>query len=98
MNLTEAQPILARKVVADANLTVYVGQIIELAKDGWSLDPQIPPDQYGYLYEAHFLKDESLIDKTPTRADILANARSAKKVKAQAETAAVETPQEVAPE
>jgi hypothetical protein len=91
----EAQPILARKIVADANLTIFVGQIIEAAKDGWALDEKIPPDQYGYIYEAHFLKDENLIDKTPTRADILANARSAKKLKA---AAPAETVTETAPE
>ena len=93
------EPILARKIVADANLTVFVGQLVESAKEGWSLDPTVPADQYGYIYEAHLVMDESLIDKTPTRADILANARSAKKIKAEkpADSVAAEPAKEDAP-
>jgi hypothetical protein len=90
----ETKPILAQKIVIDANLSVFLGQFAEALKDGWEVDPSFPGDVYGYLYEVHLLKDESLIDKTPTRADILANARSAKKLKAEkpAEAPAEETP------
>lgn len=92
----DSKPILAQKIIADANLTVFVKLLLEAAAHGWTLDPALSPDQYGYIYEAHMVKDESLIDKSPTRADILANARSAKKLKAdkpaeaQAEEAAPE--------
>lgn len=92
----ETQPILAQKIIADANLTVFVRLLVEAVQDGWTLDPSLSPDQYGYIYEAHMVKDESKIDKTPTRADILANARSAKKLKA--DKPADETPAEPAKE
>lgn len=88
----ETKPVMARKVVVDANLTVFLQLLAEAVKDGWEIDPQFPGDLYGYLYEVHLLKDDSLIDKSPTRADILANARSAKKLKAQAEESAPAEP------
>lgn len=95
----DTKPILAQKLIADANLTVFVGFVVEAAQDGWSLDPAQAPDQYGYIYEAHMVKDESKIDKTPTRADILANARSAKKLKADKPVEApVEAPAEEKPQ
>ena len=81
----ESKPILAQKILLDANLSVFLSQFADAIKDGWEIAPTFTADQYGYLYEAHLVKDDSLIDKTPTRADILANARSAKKLKAEKE-------------
>lgn len=80
----QTTPSLATKIVVDANLEVFVAELLAAAQDGWTLNAAHPVGQYGYLYEAHMVKDTSLIDATPTRADILANARSAKKLKAQA--------------
>ncbi len=56
-------------------------------------DPKQPAAQFGFYFEATLLKDENLIDKTPTRADITANARSAKKLKAEKVVEPVTTPE-----
>lgn len=79
-----------RKIIMEPNLGVFVQQVADLAADGWTIDPKQPAGQFGFYFEAHLLKDEKLIDKSPTRADITANARSAKKVKAEAKAAEVE--------
>lgn len=73
-----------RKVIVEVNLGVFVQAVADAAVDGWHIDPLTPAGQYGHYYEATVLKDENSIDTSPTRADIAANARSAKKLKAEA--------------
>lgn len=90
---SQEQPILARKVVVDANLSVFLQEVADAVRDGWSIDPVNPGNIYGYLYEVHLLKDESLIDTKPTRADIAAGARSAKAKKAAEQAATAQSEQ-----
>lgn len=70
------------KTVMDANLVVFVQQVVELAKEGWEMDETNPPALYGFYYECKMLKEESEIEEPKkTRAEILADARAAKKAK-----------------
>lgn len=71
--------------IVHPNLEVFVAEMMKAAVDGWELDPQSPPMQFGVLYEGTILKDENLIEPPkPTRTEILTNARAAKKAKAAA--------------
>lgn len=79
--------VYARKVIQNPNLGVFVQEVAEAAADGWKIDEQNPAGLFGFYHEVHMLKDEALIDKSPTRADLAANARSAKKLKAEAQAA-----------
>ena len=83
MSETETTVVFETKIIVDANLGVFIAEVVAQARDGWELDPTTVPGMYGFLYEAQMRKDSALIDNSPTRADILANARSAKKIKAE---------------
>lgn len=77
---------LARKVVQNPNLIVFINEIVEATAQGWKLDEQNPPNLYGYFYETHLLMPENEVPEVkPSRAEILGNARAAKKAKAQAD-------------
>ncbi len=71
------------KLIRDPNLIVFCRQLVDAAMDGWEVDPANEPALLGWCYEVVMLKDADAIDKTPTRADIAANARSAKKIKSE---------------
>lgn len=78
------ETVYERRVIQHPNVGVFVAEVVQAVKDGWSIDEQNPAGMYGFHFEVHLLKDEKLIDKSPTRADLAANARSAKKLKAEA--------------
>jgi hypothetical protein len=71
------------KAVLNPNLGLFVTEVAALAKEGWELDPAFPPGLFGYHYECQMLRDEAIVDPPapPTRAEILAKARAAKKAK-----------------
>jgi hypothetical protein len=80
------------KSVLNPNLQVFVEEIVQHVKDGWEIDPQMPPTMLGYWYETIMVRDESIVDPVKvSRAEILAKARAAKKAKAE------ETPEGEAP-
>lgn len=82
----------ATKVIQDPNLGLFIDKIVEAALDGWAIDQKNPPALYGFYYETILLKDEALDIPTPTRSDILTNARAAKKAK---RSEAAQAPQNV---
>ena len=92
----------ARKIIQDANLGVFVNNVVAAVQAGWTIDTQNPASQYGYFYEVHLLMDENLVPvEKQSRAESLGNARAAKKAKATAEegpTEATETPAEAGEE
>lgn len=72
-----------RKVIAHANLGIFVSEVIAAVKLGWELDPAFNVALYGYYYEAQLLRDPSITDEPKmTAAESLAKARAAKKAKA----------------
>lgn len=73
------------KQVCHDNLIVFIQQIVDLALQGWEVDERNPPMLLGYLYECQMLRDEEVVDPPPkpTRAEILAKAREAKKAKSE---------------
>ena len=72
--------VLNKKSLIDANLTTLFLSVAEEVKKGWEIDEDQPAGQYGWMWEVWLKRDAEVVDK-PTRADILANARSAKKNK-----------------
>lgn len=78
------------KPVLDPNLGVFVQQVIDLAKQGWELDPQYPPSLLGFYYETMMVRDESIVDPPPkpTMAEVAAKGRAAKAAKKAAAEAA----------
>jgi len=87
------------KTVVNPNLEVFVAELMELAINGWELDMNQPPAQYGLLYEAHVLQDtDKIVPPAMTRAEITAKARAAKAAKAKAEDAPADAQAEAAPE
>lgn len=89
----------ATKVIVNPNLQLFIEELIQHVKDGWEVTAQMPPTLVGYWYEVHVERDESIVDEPKlSRAEILANARAAKKAKAEAEAAAAEAEVAVEPE
>lgn len=86
--------VFERRVIQHPNVGVFVSEIVAAVKDGWEIDEQNPVGIYGFHFEAHLLKDESLISKKISAADNAANARSAKKLKAEAAKPTEETKSE----
>lgn len=78
---------MTSKSVLDPNLGVFIQQIIDHALQGWTISEAFPPTLLGFCYETVMERDESIIDPPakPTRAEILAKARAAKKAKDAAE-------------
>lgn len=76
--------------VLEYGLQEFMFACEKLRLDGWEWDEQSPPAFYGFCYEAHLHRDPTQIqlDKDaaeaakPSRAEILAAARAAKKAKA----------------
>lgn len=83
------------RLIADANLGIFVAQVVAAAKDGWEIDGE--PALLGYLYEVPMKRDASAeqLDKDAnpplTRAEIAAKARAAKAAKALKKLEAGET-------
>lgn len=73
-----------RTVVQNANLQMFVSDVVQLAKDGWDLDQENPPVQLAWIYEAQLLRParETDPEKLAARARILEKARAAKAAKA----------------
>lgn len=73
-----------RTVVQNANLQMFVSDVVQLAKDGWDLDQENPPVQLAWIYEAQLLRPAKETDpeKVAARAKILEKARAAKAAKA----------------
>ena len=84
-----------KKSLIHSNLTSLIMEAMEEAKNGWEVDTSEPAGMYGWMYEVWLKRDETIVDK-PTRADILANARSAKKIKAVSAVEQVPVPDVVA--
>jgi len=91
------------KVVLAHSLQTFIFALDALRQDGWEFDPEMPPNVYGYIYEGGMIrlptddqlaKDEADANK-PSRAEILAKARAAKKAKADATEEPTEQPTEV---
>ena len=72
--------VLNKKSLININLTTLFIEAMEEVKKGWEIDEDQPAGLYGWMYEVWLKRDAEVVDK-PTRADILANARSAKKTK-----------------
>jgi len=69
------KPILANSLIA------YTKQLAEALEAGWKVDYDInPPTTYMHMYEAHVTRSAAVVDPV-SRADICANARSAKALK-----------------
>lgn len=82
----------ARKIIQEPNLILFVRYIVDAVKEGWELDDQQPPGLYGYYYETHLLMDENLVPAVkPSRAEILGNARKAKREKKEQALESTET-------
>ena len=91
--MTQEAQAKSRKIIQDPNLTSFVLAVVAAVKEGYEIDEQNPPVLYGYLYETHLLIDENAVPvHKPSRAEILGNARKAKKDKA----STVQEPQEPA--
>jgi hypothetical protein len=86
-----------RKIIQDANLGVFVNNVVAAVQAGWTIDDQNPASQYGYIYEVNLLMDENLVPvEKQSRSESLGNARMAKKAKAAAtEESPVEAPKTV---
>jgi len=85
----------ARKIIQDANLGVFVHNVVAAVQAGWTIDDQNPATQFGHIYEVHLLMDENLVPvEKQSRAESLGNARAAKKAKAASpEEGPVEAPE-----
>lgn len=72
-----------RKAIANANLEVFIAEIVEATKQGWDIDPKFPPGLFGFYYETWVERDESIVDEPKlSKAESLAKARAAKAAKA----------------
>lgn len=74
--------VVQNKTVLTPNLGAFVREIAELVADGWEVDDDHEPGLFGFSYECHLVRQvpEGHVEKL-TRAEILANARAAKKAK-----------------
>jgi hypothetical protein len=77
---------MIQKTLMDPNLIVFVQLILDAVADGWTIDPQNPPNMVGYWYETIVQREDEPATKA-SRAEILAKARAAKAAKAAAEAA-----------
>ena len=63
---------MARKIIQEPNLGLFVAQVAEAVKAGWTIDENNPAAQYGFFYEIHLLMPENEVPPTPkSRAEIL---------------------------
>ncbi len=81
----------ASQTIIEPNLIVFVDRILAAAKEGWQVDQSNPPTLLGPYYHVIMqMPEDKVPEPTLSRAEILVNARAAKKNKA-AEAAAAET-------
>ncbi len=84
--------------VVDANLHVFTTELVQKAKEGWDIDPNIEVGCWGYLYEASLVRAKEVEgeDSKPeqTGAKRGRPARNDLKPKNDAEATSVSTSQE----
>lgn len=84
--------------VVDANLHVFATELVQKAKEGWDIDPDIEVGCWGYLYEASLVRaKEAEVDDTKPEQTGAKRGRPAKsdlKPKNDAEATSVSTSQE----
>jgi hypothetical protein len=77
------------KQITEYNMVTFIQAIVDASKEGWKIDENNPPAFYGRIYEVILERnasDEQLAADAaelakPSRAEILAKARAAKKAK-----------------
>lgn len=70
------------RTILTPSLYVFAYELQEAIQQGWEIDGDTPPTTFGIVYECGLMRevDEGFTEK-PTRAEILAKARAAKKAK-----------------
>lgn len=74
------------KLVSSPSLPAFVIECMDHATQGWKVDPERIPAQFGFLHECYLIRDASALQiehdekeaAKPSRAEILAKARAAK--------------------
>jgi len=44
------------QVILEPSLAVFVAKIVELTKEGWDINPEITPSQFGWQYEVGMIR------------------------------------------
>ena len=44
------------QVILEPSLAVFVAKIVELTKEGWDINPEIIPSQFGWQYEVGMIR------------------------------------------